>query len=597
MLKTLSIGKRLGLGFAAILTMLTIVAATGYWSTMATHDVTLDVLNVDAAITEHSQRARALTLELRRYEKDFFLNMGSAAKQAEYLDKWQDSRGGLEEKLSLLQRLEQDPIEREGLSNMRQNLATYVAGFQKVVDLTRDGVVTTPQQGNVAIGEYKDAIRDLIDFADQYGARRSEAMAAREDVVNAQAQQTTQWLLSIVALAILLSAIMGVLITRSITRPLDAVVAVARQLADGDLSQSVATDDGDRSETGVLTTSVARVVESLKGLVEASVRIAQGDLDVRIEPRSDKDTLGLSLKQMAEKLGEIIGEVRTGASALSSASTQLSSASQTLSQGTSKQAAAVEETTSSLEQMNASITQNRDNSRQTEQMALKGAQDASDSGRAVGETVAAMQQIAEKVTIIEEIAYQTNLLALNAAIEAARAGEHGRGFAVVATEVRKLAERSQSAAKEISGVARNSVDVAERSGQLISELVPSIRKTAELVQEVAAASAEQASGVSQINRAMTELDQVTQRNAAGSEELSSTAEELAAQAEGLTQLISFFKLNESRRASHDAWVARPAQAAPASHGRKTNGAPTNGSAGPVWSPPANVASDRDFKHF
>jgi methyl-accepting chemotaxis protein len=195
--------------------------------------------------------------------------------------------------------------------------------------------------------------------------------------------------------------------------------------------------------------------------------------------------------------------------------------------------------------MGASIGQNAENSRQTEQMASASARNAEESGRAVVETVGAMKQIAEKTSIVEEIAYQTNLLALNAAIEAARAGEHGRGFAVVAQEVRKLAERAQGAAKEIGALASGSVGVADRSGQLLAELVPSIRKTADLVQEVAAASQEQTAGVGQINRAMSQVDQVTQRNASAAEELSSTAEEMASQAEALQSLMSFFRLDDA----------------------------------------------------
>src|SRR6266545_4691792 len=304
------------------------------------------------------------------------------------------------------------------------------------------------------------------------------------------------------------------------------------------------------------------MIASTKEKVDAAVQIAQGDLTIAVTPQSSKDALGTALHGMIAKLSQVIGEVRTGANALSSAATQVSSTSQGLSQGTSEQAASVEETTSSLEQMSASIAKNADNSRQLEQTAVKAARDGEESGKAVLDTVQAMVAIAEKITIVEEIAYQTNLLALNAAIEAARAGEHGKGFAVVATEVRKLAERSQTAAKEIGSLAASSVNVAERSGQRIGELVPAIRKTADLVQEVAAASAEQSASVSQFSKAMGTVDQVTQRNASAAEELSSTAEEMASQAAALQQLIGYFLLRAEPPRVDRRSPAAPAPAAP-----------------------------------
>jgi len=291
---------------------------------------------------------------------------------------------------------------------------------------------------------------------------------------------------------------------------------------------------------------IARIItRSLLEAVRVANELSQGNLTVGVEVYNEDETGQMlqALKDMSGRLSQTLSEVKNLASALVAAAAQIASSAASLSEGTSEQAASIEETTSSLEQMSASIAQNAENSRQMEQMAVKGARDSEESGTAVRKSVSAMKQIAGKISIIEEIAYQTNLLALNAAIEAARAGEHGRGFAVVATEVRRLAERSQTAAQEISGLATSSVGVAERSGMLLQELVPAIKKTAEMVQEVSSSSREQASGVTQINKAMTSVDKVTQRNASSAEELSSTAEELAAQSEALQQLMGFFRVS------------------------------------------------------
>jgi len=234
----------------------------------------------------------------------------------------------------------------------------------------------------------------------------------------------------------------------------------------------------------------------------------------------------------------VLREVKSVADHVSTASQELSSRSEELSQGSTEQASSVEETTASLEQMTANIRQNTDNALQTEKIAAKASNDAVKSGEAVTMTVNAMNEIAGKISIIEEIARQTNLLALNAAIEAARAGEHGKGFAVVASEVRKLAERSQGAAAEISQLSSSSVRDAEQTGKMLSQLVPDIKKTAELVQEISIASREQDQGAEQINKAVQQLSVVIQQNAGASEELASTAQEMSAQAEQLQSLIA-----------------------------------------------------------
>jgi PAS domain S-box-containing protein len=344
-------------------------------------------------------------------------------------------------------------------------------------------------------------------------------------------------------------------------RQVAMLVEKLEAFSQGDLSITVAAERQD--EIGKIIESLNRVLQNLRGLAQTAENIAGGDLTNSVKVLSEKDVLGASLAAMLEKLRSVVSDVKTAADNVASGSQQLSSGSEQMSQGASEQAASAEEASSSVEEMNATIRQNADNSQQTEKIAQQSAVDARESGKAVSETVVAMKDIAKRISIIEEIARQTNLLALNAAIEAARAGEHGKGFAVVASEVRKLAERSQLAAGEISELSSTSVEVAEKAGQMLAKLVPDIQKTAELVQEITAASKEQTSGSDQINSAIQQLNQVIQQNAGSAEEMSSTAEELSSQAEQMQDTISFFKINESEgHMTRKAITKRPADVQP-----------------------------------
>jgi methyl-accepting chemotaxis protein len=322
---------------------------------------------------------------------------------------------------------------------------------------------------------------------------------------------------------------------------LRATAQVADRIAEGDL----AVEAQKRSDKDVLGIAFTRMLENLRTTASVADAIADGDLTVKSKPLSDRDRLGLSLQRMLEKLQSVVSEARAASESVSTGSQQLSSAAGDLSQGATEQAASAEQASAAMEQMAANIKQTADNAAQTERIARQSSTDAQASGEAVSRAVVAMQTIAEKIGIVQEIARQTDLLALNAAVEAARAGEHGRGFAVVASEVRKLAERSQTAAAEISTMSSQTVKAAQDAGQMLTRLVPDIRKTAELVTEISASCREQDVGGDQVNQAIQQLDKVTQRNASASEQMSATAEQLAAQSQQLQANIAFFRLSPS----------------------------------------------------
>jgi methyl-accepting chemotaxis protein len=348
---------------------------------------------------------------------------------------------------------------------------------------------------------------------------------------------------------------------RAIINEIDLLLMEIVKLEEGRLVQAEATADADYQQTRMIMLSVAAgalliaviaavwiamsINKGLRSAVLAVQNVADGDL-TRFAPITSKDEIGELLghvNTMIERLRGVVGDALAASDNVSTGSQELSSSSEQLSQGATEQASSAEEASASMEEMAANIKQNADNAAQTEKIARQSSKDAEASGLAVNRAVGAMRTIAQKISIVQEIARQTDLLALNAAVEAARAGEHGKGFAVVASEVRKLAERSQAAAAEISALSGETVQVATEAGEMLNRLVPDIQKTAELVSEISAACREQDIGASQINEAIQQLDKVTQQNAGASEEMSATSEELASQAEELQASIAFFRVD------------------------------------------------------
>ena len=367
----------------------------------------------------------------------------------------------------------------------------------------------------LTVGDARVAYKAALAAADQVIDSEKKIVAQAAVAASAEFAQTKFVLASALGVAVLAALIAATWISLTISRGLRQAVVLADAVAAGDLSQQLAIERND--EIGDLLRSIAG---------------------------------------MADKLRSVVSQVMTAAQNMSSSSHELSTSAEQLSQGATTQAASTEEASSSMEQMAANVKHNAANASQTETIARRSSGDAEASGVAVSRAVDAMQTIASKINIVQEIARQTDLLALNAAVEAARAGEHGRGFAVVASEVRKLAERSQAAAAEIGTLSADTVKVARQAGEMLSKLVPDIKKTAALVEEITAACREQDVGAAQINQSIQQLDKVTQQNAAASEEVSSTSEELSAQAEQLQETISYFRTEVTAKAPLDSTLDR-----------------------------------------
>ncbi len=543
----LKIGARLGLGFGLMCILLAVLAAVGISRLSDVNALTDRIatnLQPKAAI---SYKLSYTAVDTARIVRNLILvtDEKALASNTESLNK---NKKKADDLLAQLDKLVDSDKGRELIARVKTTHADYTSFTDAVVKQAAAGqrpeaTATLYGPRYKAQGDYLAALADMV--ALQEGLIEQERLQASEVYRNA-----TWILLAAAGSAMLLGAAAAFFITRSVTRPLHAAVAAADRVAEGDLS--VAIDIRSQDETGHLLAALQRMQQSLASTVQT---------------------------------------VRSNAESVASASAEIAQGNTDLSQRTEEQASSLEETAASMEQLGSTVRQNADNAQQANQLATNASAVASRGGDVVGQVVETMRgindsskKIADIISVIDSIAFQTNILALNAAVEAARAGEQGRGFAVVASEVRSLAQRSADAAKEIKSLIDASVERVDQgsvlvgqAGTTMTEVVASIRRVADIVGEISAASTEQSQGVAQVGEAVTQMDQTTQQNAALVEESAASAAGLRRQAEELVQAMAVFKL------------AGPASAG-ATRTAPSNGGPAAASARPAVPAPQPVAA-------
>lgn len=513
-ISNVKISVRLAVCFGALILMMCAVAALGVKNLLTLSDTTNEIVNDRyAKVALGSQISDKVNTSARSIRNAIIAP--DQATTDKYLERAINSTKDVSEHMEMLEKLLSTSKGAELFGKLKDARGEYAKPRNKVIELIRE-------QKKTEAGEY--LFKEVIPAQDKYFAALKDLVAFQvslmgQSVVKSSEASTTavNLMLGLSCVAVLLSALSALLITRSITRPLNEAVQVATAVASGDLTVQINTAAKD--ETGALLTS---------------------------------------LKTMNDNLHRIVSEVRQGTDTIATASGQIATGNLDLSSRTEQQAGALEETASAMEELTSTVKQNADNARQANVLAANASEVAVQGGSVVGEVVQTMgeinnasRKIVDIITVIDGIAFQTNILALNAAVEAARAGEQGRGFAVVASEVRTLAQRSAAAAKEIKGLIDTSVErvengsrLVEQAGATMTEVVASVKRVTDVVAEITAASGEQSDGIEQINQAIVQMDEVTQQNAALVEEAAAAAQSLQEQSSRLSETVSVFKLGE-----------------------------------------------------